>query len=80
MMGANLPAGRRVVFTAIATLAAARRSVDEPKSFAFVDGFADLDFNPNPALSVFTNVFTFAEHNGGTRATCVSTYESAEAL
>jgi uncharacterized protein YndB with AHSA1/START domain len=55
-------------------------AVDKPTSFEFTDGFADLDFNPNPDLPVSQNVYTFAEHNGGTRATYVSTYESAEAL
>jgi uncharacterized protein YndB with AHSA1/START domain len=45
-----------------------------------VDGFADLDFNPNPGLPVSRNVYTFTEHQGGTRATYVSTFESAEAL
>ena len=55
-------------------------AVDEPTSFSFVDGFADLDFNPNPAMPVSTNVYTFSEHNGGTRAIYVSTFESAEAL
>ena len=55
-------------------------AVDEPRSFEFDDGFADLDFNPNPDMPKARNVFTFAEHDGGTRATYVSTYESAEAL
>lgn len=55
-------------------------AVDEPTSFSFVDGFADLDFNPNPGLPVSRNVYTFTEHQGGTRATYVSTFESAEAL
>ena len=55
-------------------------AVDEPRSFSFVDGFADLDFNPDPGLPVSKNVFTFTEHDGGTRAIYVSTYESAEAL
>ncbi len=27
-------------------------TVDEPRGFSFDDGFADLDFNPNPALPV----------------------------
>ncbi len=54
--------------------------VDEPRSFSFEDGFADLDFNPNPDMPVSTNVYTFAEHEGGTRAVFVSRYESAEAL
>ncbi|AFM17606.1 hypothetical protein Mycch_2845 [Mycolicibacterium chubuense NBB4] len=55
-------------------------AVDAPRSFSFDDGFADLDFTPNPNLPVSTNVFTFAEHEDGTRATYVSTYASAEAL
>lgn len=55
-------------------------AVDEPASFSFDDGFADEDFNPNPEMPVSKNVYTFAEHNGGTRAVYVSTYASAEAL
>ncbi|OBI96671.1 SRPBCC family protein [Mycobacterium asiaticum] len=55
-------------------------AVDEPRSFSFDDGFADEDFNPNPDLPVSTNIYTFAEHDGGTRATFVSTFSSAEAL
>jgi uncharacterized protein YndB with AHSA1/START domain len=55
-------------------------SVDEPVCLTFDDGFADLDFNPNPDLPVSRNVYRFAEHDGGTRATYVSTYETAEAL
>ena len=55
-------------------------AVDEPRSFAFEDGFADLDFTPNPAMPVSANVFTFTESGGGTRAVYVSTYESAEGL
>lgn len=55
-------------------------AVDEPRSFSFLDGFADLDFTPKPELPVAENMYTFAEHNGGTRVTYVSTYSSAEAL
>jgi uncharacterized protein YndB with AHSA1/START domain len=44
-------------------------AVDEPTSFA-----------PRPDLPVSNNVFTFTEHNGGTRAIYVSRYQSAEAL
>ena len=55
-------------------------AVDEPTSFSFVDGFADLDFNPNPEMPVSKNVYTFAERDGGTRAVFTSTFESAEAL
>jgi uncharacterized protein YndB with AHSA1/START domain len=55
-------------------------AVDEPTSFSFEDGFADLDFNPNPELPVSRNVYTFAAHDAGTRAVFVSTFASAEAL
>lgn len=55
-------------------------AVDEPRSFSFDDGFADDDFNPNPDLPVSTSTYTFTEREGGTLATYVSTYESAEAL
>jgi len=55
-------------------------AVDEPRSFSFDDGFADLDFNPNPDLPVSPNVYTFTEHDGGTRATYVCRYASAEAM
>lgn len=55
-------------------------AVDEPNGFEFDDGFADLDFNPDPDMPVSKNVFTFTEHDGGTRSTFVSVYESAEAL
>ncbi|NUT37346.1 MAG: SRPBCC domain-containing protein [Hamadaea sp.] len=55
-------------------------AVDAPTSFAFEDGFAELDFTPNPDLPVSQNVYSFAAHEGGTRATYVGTYASAEAL
>lgn len=55
-------------------------SVDEPRAFSFDDGFADLDFNPKPELPVSKNVYTFTEHDGGTRATYVARYASADAL
>ncbi|WP_029109198.1 SRPBCC domain-containing protein [Mycobacterium sp. URHD0025] len=55
-------------------------AVDEPTSFSFDDGFADADFKPNPDMPVSKNVYTFAEHDGGTRAVYVATYESADAL
>jgi len=58
--------------------------VAAPTRFSFIDGFADIDadlgFSPRPDLPVSTNVFTFAEHDGGTRAVYTSTYDSAEAL
>lgn len=55
-------------------------AVDEPRSFAFFDGFADQEFRPDPDLPVSTNVYSFTENGSGTRATYVSTYDSAEAL
>ena len=33
-------------------------AVDEPTSFSFVDGFADLDCNPDPGLPVSRNFYT----------------------
>ncbi len=60
-------------FWAIAT-------VDEPAGFTFDDGFADLDFTPNPDMPMSHNVFRFTEHDGGTRATYVSTYATVEGL
>src|SRR3954468_6590384 len=35
-------------------------AVDAPHRLEFDDGFADLDFNPNPEMPVGRNVFTFA--------------------
>jgi uncharacterized protein YndB with AHSA1/START domain len=55
-------------------------SVDEPTSFTFDDGFAHEDFTPNPDLPVSRNEYRFAAHDGGTRATYVGTYASADAL
>lgn len=55
-------------------------AVDEPRSFSFLDGFADEDLNPNPDMPVSENTYTFTEHGGGTRAVYVSTYASAEGL
>jgi uncharacterized protein YndB with AHSA1/START domain len=55
-------------------------AVDEPHSFEFLDRFADENFNPVPGAPVSRNFYSFAEHDGGTRATYVATYESAEAL
>jgi uncharacterized protein YndB with AHSA1/START domain len=55
-------------------------AVDAPTSFAFDDGFADEDFNEAPSMPVSHNVYTFTADADGTRATFVSSYESAEAL
>ena len=55
-------------------------SVDEPTAFTFDDGFADLDFTPKTDMPVSTNDYRFVAHEGGTRATYVSTYATAEGL
>jgi uncharacterized protein YndB with AHSA1/START domain len=54
--------------------------VDQPSSFAFRDGFADADLNPNPDLPVSRNDYTFAATDEGTRAVFTSTFDSAEDL
>ena len=54
--------------------------VDQPSSFAFRDGFADADLNPNPDLPVSRNDYTFVATDEGTRAVFTSTFDSAEDL
>lgn len=56
------------------------KTVDEPREFTFEDGFADEEFNPLPDMPVSHNAFTFTPVDGGTRATYLSTYASADAL
>ncbi|MEV6964993.1 SRPBCC domain-containing protein [Hamadaea sp. NPDC051192] len=55
-------------------------TVDQPTGFGFDDGFADEDFKPLSDMPVSRNTYRFAAHDGGTRATYVSTYETAEGL
>ncbi len=55
-------------------------AVDEPTSFTFDDGFADQEFEPDPNLPVSHNVYRFQAADGGTVATYVATFESAEGL
>lgn len=55
-------------------------TVDEPAGFTFDDGFAHLDFTPNTEMPVSRNEFRFVARDGGTRATYVSTYATADAL
>lgn len=54
--------------------------VDAPHRFTFDDGFADADLNPVDTAPVSHSVFTFAAHDGGTRAVYTSTYDTAEGL
>lgn len=55
--------------------------VDEPRSFAFEDGFAaDDSFAPLEDMPVSKNVYAFEPIDGGTRATFTGTYESVEGL
>lgn len=56
------------------------KTVEEPREFTFEDGFADEEFNPLPDMPVSHNAFTFTPVDGGTRATYLSTYASADAL
>ncbi|KUI47976.1 polyketide cyclase [Mycobacterium sp. GA-1199] len=56
-------------------------AVDEPHSFSFEDGFADENLKPATDMPVAHSVYTFeAIGDAATRATYVSTYESAEGL
>jgi len=56
-------------------------AVDEPRSFAFEDGFASDDsFTPLDDMPVSHNVFNFDSIDNGTRATFTSTYDSPEGL
>ena len=56
-------------------------AVDEPRSFTFEDGFAaDDSFAPLLDMPVSKNVYRFESNDGGTRATFIGTYGSAEAL
>lgn len=56
-------------------------AVQQPSSFSFRDGFAlDEDFTPDPDMPVAENTYDFTPTDGGTRATFVGTYATAEAL
>jgi uncharacterized protein YndB with AHSA1/START domain len=56
-------------------------AVDEPRSFAFDDGFASDDsFTPIEDMPVSQNVYAFAASDDGTQATFTATYDSADAL
>ena len=56
-------------------------AVDEPRSFAFEDGFASDDsFTPAEDMPVSQSVYRFEAIDNGTRATFTSTYDSAAAL
>lgn len=56
-------------------------SVAAPHAFTFSDGFAlDDDFTKNESLPVSRCEYTFAEHEGGTRATYAAIYDSPEEL
>ncbi len=55
-------------------------AVDEPRSFRFEDGFADESFTVNTDMPVSKNTYAFEAIDGGTRATFVAEYASAQAL
>ncbi len=54
--------------------------VEEPRRFAFRDGFADADLNPNPDLPVSHNDYAFSATDDSTRAVFTSRFDSAEDL
>lgn len=56
------------------------KTVEEPTGFTFEDAFADTDFNVKQDMPMSSCVYAFTGHDGGTRATYVSTFASAEAL
>ena len=56
------------------------QTVDAPARFTFDDGFADADLNPAADMLVAHNVYAFAAQDGGTVATYVSFFASAEDL
>ena len=55
-------------------------SVEEPRRFTFLDGFAHEDLSPNPDLPVSENVYTFEAVERGTRAVYTGVYATAEGL
>ena len=57
------------------------QTVDGPDGFTFRDGFAlDETFTPNPEMPESQQAYSFVPTDGGTRATYVSSYATAEAL
>ena len=50
------------------------------RGYAFDDFFANADFEPDTSLPASHCTYAFVERDGGTRATYVSGYDSAEAL
>ena len=55
-------------------------SVTPPSEITFVDGFADAEGNPNPALPTTNVTVTFTEQSGLTRMVMQSKYGSMEHL
>ncbi len=56
-------------------------TVDRPRGFSFEDGFArDETFEPDPDMPQSSQNYSFAAVDGGTRATYVSTYATADDL
>lgn len=55
-------------------------AIDAPNGFEFNDGFADEDLKPVESMPVSHNVYSFSATESGTKATYVSTYDTAEAL
>ena len=54
--------------------------VEEPRRFAFRDGFADAHLNPNPDLPISHCDYAFSATDDSTRAVFTSRFDSAEDL
>ena len=54
--------------------------VEEPRRFAFRDGFADGDLKPNPDLPISHCDYAFSATDDSTRAVFTSRFDSAEDL
>ena len=55
-------------------------AVQPPTSLEFTDGFADQDGKPVPDMPVSTVVMQLSAHDGGTRMTLRSIFESKEQM
>ncbi len=56
------------------------QAVEEGRSFAVIDGFADEDHRPSAEMPTMWMTFTFEETSSGSRLTTVTTFGSLEEL
>jgi uncharacterized protein YndB with AHSA1/START domain len=55
-------------------------AVDPPRSLEVTDGFADADGHHNDEMGTTDMTMALAEHEGGTRMTLSSTFETREQM